>query len=126
MVLKLSGKRRYPLVKESFSEKDTENFGEELGKNAVPGTVICLNGDLGAGKTAFSRGFARGLEIPEPVTSPTFVIMQAYSGGRLPLYHFDLYRLEDPDELYDIGYDDQEQGGIRSLEGSIHRRDRIR
>ena len=94
------------VTRESRSEEETERFAAELAAAVPPGTVIALEGDLGAGKTAFARGFARGLGITEPVTSPTFTILQSYEGGRLPLWHFDLYRLEDESELDEIGYED--------------------
>ena len=94
------------LTRESRSEEETERFAAELAAVVPPGTVIALEGDLGAGKTAFARGFARGLGITEPVTSPTFTILQSYEGGRLPLWHFDLYRLEDEGEMDEIGYED--------------------
>ena len=91
------------VTRESRSEEETERFAAELAAAVPPGTVIALEGDLGAGKTAFARGFARGLGITEPVTSPTFTILQSYEGGRLPLWHFDLYRLEDESEMDEIG-----------------------
>ena len=75
-------------------------------KNIKPGSIICLDGDLGVGKSVFARGFARGLGITEPVTSPTFTLVQIYEGGRLNMYHFDVYRIGDPSEMYDIGYED--------------------
>ena len=77
-----------------------------MGEEALPGTVITLDGDLGAGKTLFTKGFAEGLGITEPVNSPTFTILQEYEGGRLPLYHFDVYRIGDPAEMDEIGFDD--------------------
>mgnify|MGYP002627227270 CR=1 FL=1 len=85
---------------ESFSEQDTFFIGERMGQHAIPGTVVALDGDLGVGKTVFTKGFARGLGIEEDVVSPTFTIEQIYEEGRLPLYHFDIYRLEDEDEWY--------------------------
>ena len=90
------------------AEKDKEitMLAAELAREVPGGTVIWLEGDLGAGKTAFARGFARGLGITEPVTSPTFTILQGYEGGRLPLWHFDLYRLEDESEMDELGYED--------------------
>ncbi|MCI6857702.1 MAG: tRNA (adenosine(37)-N6)-threonylcarbamoyltransferase complex ATPase subunit type 1 TsaE [Eubacterium sp.] len=95
---------------ESNSEKDTFHFGEECGKKAVPGQVFCLYGDLGVGKTVFTKGFAAGLGITEPVSSPTFTILQVYDEGRLPLYHFDVYRISDPEEMYEIGFDEYLEG----------------
>ena len=84
-----------------------------------PGDVVAYTGDLGAGKTAFTRGIARGLGIPEGVTSPTFTIVNEYEGGRLPLFHFDLYRLGDPEELFDIGWEDYlARGGVCAVEWS--------
>lgn len=88
---------------ESGSPEDTKKIAEEIAKDLKAGDIITLNGDLGAGKTVFSKGIAGGLGVTEEVTSPTFIIMQAYYGGRLPLYHFDVYRLEDPDELLETG-----------------------
>lgn len=85
------------------SREETYALGEKMGREANPGEVYCLSGDLGAGKTAFSQGFAKGLGIEEDVTSPTFTIMNVYEEGRLPLYHFDVYRLSDGSELEAIG-----------------------
>ena len=94
------------MIFSSESENETFLFACELAKKAEAGNVICLDGDLGAGKTVFASGFAAGLGIKEPVCSPTFTILQVYEEGRLPLYHFDVYRIEDPDEMYEIGFDD--------------------
>lgn len=94
------------MVTETFSEKETRSFGEQLGKRAVPGTLYTLTGDLGTGKTVFTQGFARGLGITEHVNSPTFTIVQEYDGGRLPFYHFDVYRIGDIEEMDEIGYED--------------------
>ncbi|MGO5165796.1 MULTISPECIES: tRNA (adenosine(37)-N6)-threonylcarbamoyltransferase complex ATPase subunit type 1 TsaE [unclassified Candidatus Paralachnospira] len=94
------------MVKETFSPEETFEFGKELGKQAKAGTVICLDGELGVGKTVFTQGFAVGLGIEEPVNSPTFTILQIYEEGRLPLYHFDVYRIEEPEEMDEIGYED--------------------
>lgn len=91
---------------ESFSEADTFELGRKLGEQARPGQIYTLDGDLGVGKTVFTKGLARGLGILEPVSSPTFTIVQEYGGGRLPLYHFDVYLIEDPEEMEEIGYDD--------------------
>lgn len=85
---------------------DTQKIGFELGSAAEEGSIFCLTGDLGVGKTVFSKGFAAGLAIKEHITSPTFTIVNEYTDGRLPFYHFDVYRLSCPDELYDIGYED--------------------
>ena len=94
------------MTRETWSDQETEAFAAELAAKAEPGTVICLDGDLGTGKTVFARGFARGLGITEPVVSPTFTILHGYEGGRLPMWHFDVYRIVDPDEMYEIGYED--------------------
>jgi len=100
-------------------EAETEAVGEALAKTLAPGTVIAFTGDLGAGKTAFTRGLARGLGIAERVTSPTFTIVNEYTGGRLPLFHFDMYRLESADELFDIGWEDYlRRGGVCAVEWS--------
>ncbi|MBO5354335.1 MAG: tRNA (adenosine(37)-N6)-threonylcarbamoyltransferase complex ATPase subunit type 1 TsaE [Lachnospiraceae bacterium] len=93
-------------ILESFSEKETFQFARELAEGAKPGEVYCLSGDLGVGKTIFTKGFAAGLGITEPVSSPTFTIVQIYEEGRLPLYHFDVYRIEDIEEMEEIGYED--------------------
>ena len=93
-------------VLESYSEEDTFHFGETMGTEASPGTVITLRGNLGVGKTVFTKGFAVGLGITEIVNSPTFTILQIHEGGRLPLYHFDVYRIGDISEMDEIGYDD--------------------
>lgn len=90
----------------SNSPAETADIAKSLAGNIKPGTVICLNGDLGVGKTVFTKGFAKGLGIEEPVVSPTFTIMQSYTGGTMPLYHFDVYRIEDPAEMDEIGYED--------------------
>ena len=94
--------------KEYFTNgpEETEALGRRLGQALTPGTVIAYTGDLGAGKTAFTRGLAQGLDIPHQVTSPTFTIVNEYEGGRLPLFHFDMYRLGSSDELFDIGWED--------------------
>ncbi len=91
---------------ESSSEQETFVLGEKIGKEAVPGSVYALLGDLGVGKTVFTKGFAKGLGISEHVSSPTFTILQVYDEGRLPLYHFDVYRIGDPEEMEEIGYED--------------------
>ena len=98
---------------------ETEYVGQALGKILQPGAVIAYEGDLGAGKTAFTRGLARGLGISEPVTSPTYTIVNEYLSGRLPLFHFDMYRLRSADDLFDIGWDDYlERGGVCAVEWS--------
>ncbi len=94
---------------ETFSAEETFAIGKELGMAAGPGEVFCLSGDLGVGKTVFTKGFAAGLGISEPVSSPTFTIVQEYQ-GRIPFYHFDVYRIADPEEMYEIGYEDYVYG----------------
>ena len=91
---------------ESRSEQETYQAGRQLGQFAKPGEIYCLNGDLGVGKTVFTKGFAEGIGIQEPVNSPTFTIIQQYEEGRLPLYHFDVYRISDIDEMEEIGNED--------------------
>ena len=101
------------------SPEETEKVGAALGKILNPGTVLAYRGDLGAGKTAFTRGLARGLGYNEPVTSPTYTIVNEYLGGRLPLFHFDMYRLASSDDLWDIGWEDYlERGGVCAVEWS--------
>ena len=101
------------------SVEQTEELGCRLGERLAPGTVIAYTGDLGAGKTAFTRGLARGLGIAAQVTSPTFTIVNEYEGGRLPLFHFDMYRLGGSDELFDIGWEDYlARGGVCAVEWS--------
>ena len=101
------------------SAQQTEQLGEKLGRILTPGTVLAYTGDLGAGKTAFTRGLAKGLEIPERITSPTFTIVNEYEGGRLTLFHFDMYRLGSSDELFDIGWEDYlVRGGVCAVEWS--------
>lgn len=104
---------------ESFGPQDTYELGKKLGKRAERGTVICLDGDLGVGKTIFTQGFAKGLGIDEPVNSPTFTIVQQYDSGRLPLYHFDVYRIGDISEMDEVGYEDCFYGdGVSLIEWS--------
>lgn len=93
-------------VWESFSPKDTFEIGRQIGELAEPGQVYTLIGDLGVGKTVFTQGVAAGLGITEPVNSPTFTIVQIYEEGRLPFYHFDVYRIGDVEEMEEIGYMD--------------------
>ena len=101
------------------SPAETEAVGAALGKILLPGTVLAYRGDLGAGKTAFTRGLARGLGCKETVTSPTYTIVNEYLGGRLPLFHFDMYRLASSDDLWDIGWDDYlDRGGVCAVEWS--------
>ncbi len=94
------------MEKETYSPEETFAFGKTLGETLEPGTVIRLEGDLGVGKTVFTQGVAAGLGIKGPVNSPTFTILQVYEEGRLPLYHFDVYRIEEPEEMEEIGYED--------------------
>lgn len=91
---------------ETFSAKETFDVGMQMGSQAAPGDVYCLLGDLGVGKTVFTQGFAQGLGITEPISSPTFTIIQEYEEGRLPFYHFDVYRIADPEEMDEIGFED--------------------
>ena len=106
-------------IYESFGPAETFELGRKLGSCAKPGTIICLNGDLGTGKTVFTQGFAAGLDITEPVSSPTFTIVQVSEEGRLPLYHFDVYRIGDPEEMEEIGYEDYFYGeGVCLVEWS--------
>ena len=101
------------------SPEETERVGAALGKILNPGTVLAYRGDLGAGKTAFTRGLARGLGYLEPVTSPTYTIVNEYLGGRLPLFHFDMYRLASSDDLWDIGWEDYlDRNGVCAVEWS--------
>ena len=101
------------------SPEETEKIGAALAEKMEPGTVIAYRGDLGAGKTAFTRGLARGLGYAEPVTSPTYTIVNEYLGGRLPLFHFDMYRLHSADDLWNIGWEDYlERGGVCAVEWS--------
>ena len=101
------------------SPAETEAAGAALAAELKPGSVIAFTGDLGAGKTAFTRGLARGLGVEERVTSPTFTIVNEYEGGRLPLFHFDMYRLGSSDELFDIGWEDYlSRGGVCAVEWS--------
>ena len=94
------------MVIETNSPEETFELGRRMGEAAYPGQIICLNGDLGVGKTVFTQGFAAGLGIEGPVNSPTFTILQLYEEGRIPLYHFDVYRIGDVSEMDEIGYED--------------------
>ena len=99
--------------------EETEKVGQALGERLAPGTVLAYEGDLGAGKTAFTRGLARGLGATEQVTSPTYTIVNEYLSGRMPLFHFDMYRLASADDLWDIGWEDYlERGGVCAVEWS--------
>ena len=103
----------------THSPTETEAIGEKLAGILTPGTVIAYRGDLGAGKTAFTRGLARGLGCRDLVTSPTYTIVNEYLGGRIPLFHFDMYRLASSDDLWDIGWEDYlDRGGICAVEWS--------
>lgn len=107
------------MVYETHSAEETFELGRSIGTKAQPGTIICLDGDLGTGKTVFTKGVAAGLGITEPVVSPTFTVVQIYEEGRMPLYHFDVYRIDDPDEMEEIGYRDYFYGdGITIIEWS--------
>ena len=104
---------------ETNSPEETERVGAALGRIVRPGTVIAYRGGLGAGKTAFTRGLARGLGYTDIVTSPTYTIVNEYLGGRLPLFHFDMYRLASPDDLWDIGWEDYlDRHGVCCVEWS--------
>ena len=101
------------------SPEETERLGAALAERLTPGAVIAYRGDLGAGKTAFTRGLARGLGCREQVTSPTYTIVNEYLGGRLPLFHFDMYRLSSSEDLWDIGWEDYlDRGGVCAVEWS--------
>lgn len=99
------------MVLETRKPEETYELGRKMGAEAVPGQIVCLSGDLGVGKTVFTQGFASGLGIEGPVNSPTFTIVQQYEDGRLPLYHFDVYRIGDVSEMDEIGYEDCFYGG---------------
>ena len=94
------------MIFESKCEKDTYDLGVKMAQDAKEGQIFCLDGDLGVGKTVFTAGFAKGLGIETPICSPTFTILQVYEEGRLPLYHFDVYRIADVDEMEEIGFDE--------------------
>lgn len=107
------------MVYETHSPEETEALAARLAETLRAGDVLALDGDLGAGKTAFTRGLAQGLGFSGTVTSPTFTIVNEYEGGRLPLFHFDLYRLTSPEELFDIGWEDYlDRGGVCCVEWS--------
>lgn len=100
------------------SAQETEQLGQRLGQQLKPGAVIAYSGDLGAGKTAFTRGLARGLGIEDPITSPTYTIVNEYP-GKIPLFHFDMYRLSSSEDLFDIGWEDYlTRGGVIAVEWS--------
>lgn len=94
------------MIIETYSEQETLELGRKLAQEAKPGQIFSLEGDLGVGKTVFTKGMAEGLGITEPVSSPTFTIVQVYEEGRMPFYHFDVYRIGDPEEMDEIGYED--------------------
>ena len=105
------------MITETRSSKETYELGYNMGKNARAGDVYCLDGDLGVGKTVFTQGFAAGLGITEPVNSPTFTIVQVYEEGRLPFYHFDVYRIGDVEEMDEVGFEDYVMGeGVSLIE----------
>ena len=107
------------MVVETYSAQETYELGKRLGREAQAGEVYCLDGDLGTGKTVFTQGFAAGLGIEGPVNSPTFTILQQYEDGRPPLYHFDVYRIGDVEEMEEIGYEDCFYGeGVSLVEWS--------
>lgn len=102
---------------ETTSPKETEELGIKMGQEAKPGEVYTLIGDLGVGKTVFTQGIAKGLQITEPISSPTFTIVQVYEEGRIPFYHFDVYRIGDIEEMDEIGYEDYIYGeGLTMIE----------
>ena len=98
------------IIKESFSAEETFDIGKQIGENAKAGDIYTLNGDLGVGKTVFTQGFAEGLDIKEPISSPTFTIVQEYDGEKMPFYHFDVYRIGDVEEMDEIGFEDYVYG----------------
>ena len=101
---------RKEIIMQSSCAEDTFEYGRQLGLTAQPGEVYALIGDLGTGKTVFTKGFAKGLGVEEYVNSPTFTIMQIYEEGRMPLYHFDVYRIEEPEEMEEVGLDEYLEG----------------
>ena len=112
------------MVYETHSEEETAALGERLGQQALPGQVFCLNGDLGVGKTVFTKGFAKGLGIDEVISSPTFTKKKSYEEGRIPLCHFDVYRIEDEDEMEEVGFREEFYGdGVCLVEWAENIRD---
>ena len=110
------------MIIETRNQEETFAFGREIGKRAKPGQIYTLVGDLGVGKTVFTQGVAAGLCIEEPISSPTFTIIQEYVSGRLPFYHFDVYRIGDVEEMEEIGYDDYfRKGHLPDRVGESHR-----
>lgn len=113
------------MIKNSYKAEDTFQIGFDLAVQAKPGDVFCLIGDLGVGKTVFSQGFGSGLGIQEPINSPTFTIVQVYEEGRLPFYHFDVYRIEE-EELFEIGFEEMIDGeGVSLIEWADRIRDSL-
>ena len=107
-------------IYDSFRPEDTFELGRQIGEACKPGQVYTLIGDLGVGKTVFTQGLAKGLKITEPVNSPTFTIVQIYDEGRMPFYHFDVYRIGDVEEMEEIGYEDCFYGeGVCLIEWSV-------
>ena len=107
----------FPIIIETNSEQETHELGVKMGKESRAGQVYTLIGDLGVGKTVFTKGLALGLGVSEPVSSPTFTIVQIYEEGRLPFYHFDVYRIGDAEEMDEIGYEDYIYGqGVSLIE----------
>ncbi len=94
------------MIIETYSEEETLGIAEAMARDIKPSSIICLDGELGTGKSVFARGFARGLGITEPIASPTFTLVQIHEGDVLNMYHFDVYRIDDPGQMYDIGYED--------------------
>ena len=121
MYIIMTGSDMSKIIRETHNETETYNFAYELAKEAKPGQVYCLNGDLGVGKTVFARGFGAGLGIREPIVSPTFTILKEYDEGRLPLYHFDVYRIGSSDEMEEVGFFDKlDRGdGVCLIEWSV-------
>ncbi len=101
----------FNMMYNSYSPSDTEKIAADFARMLKPSDVICLRGDLGAGKTAFVQGLVKGLGVTEPISSPTFTIVNCYTGGIMPIYHFDVYRIEDSDEMYEIGFEEYLDGG---------------
>ena len=123
IILKMAGrqeKARSSMAQETLkqkNERETMRFGRRLAESAKPGTVIALTGDLGAGKTTLTKAIAAGLGVQETVTSPTFTIVREYRSGRLPLFHFDVYRVGDIEEMYELGYEEYfYDGGVCVVE----------
>ena len=107
------------MIIETNSAEETYQLGKQMGEKAGAGEIYCLDGDLGTGKTVFTQGFAAGLGVEGPVNSPTFTILQQYDSGRLPLYHFDVYRIGDVEEMDEIGYEECFYGeGVTLIEWS--------